>query len=50
MRIEAASTQFLLASGACVVMAIYSLVALLTRRRAGRRSRRARCSGSTRWR
>ena len=28
MRIEAASTQFLLASGACVVMAIYSLVAL----------------------
>jgi nucleoside transporter len=28
MRIEAAATQFLLASGACVVMAIYSLVAL----------------------
>jgi nucleoside transporter len=28
MRIEAASTQFLLASAACVVMAVYSLVAL----------------------
>jgi nucleoside transporter len=28
MRIEAAATQFLLASGACVVMAIYSLAAL----------------------
>jgi nucleoside transporter len=28
MRIEAAATQFLLASGACVVMAVYSLVAL----------------------
>jgi nucleoside transporter len=28
MRVEADSTQFLLASGACVVMAIYSIVAL----------------------
>ena len=52
MRIEAGTTPFLLGAGACVVMAVYSLVALphTPPRARPEGDRCAACSASTRWR
>ena len=53
MRIEAAPTQFLLAAAACVVMAVYSLVALPHTPPRGARAEglgQAAARASTRWR